>query len=221
MLHKKISPMIAALLAVSVLALVCPATGLAHRVTIFAWSEGGTIHTESKFSGGAPVHEGKIEVYDASSDELLLHGKTDEQGNFCFPIPDQAIDRKTDLRIVIHGGAGHLGEWTVSADEYPPRLSDAPTVEEAAHNPQTPAQSAATNQAEQPPGFQPTMHSLPRTPEIEQAVEKIMDQKLAPIYRTLNELKQDRIGLTEILGGIGYIIGLAGTAMYFSNRRKE
>jgi nickel transport protein len=28
-------------------------------------------------------------------------------------------------------------------------------------------------------------------------------------------------GLTEIMGGIGYIIGLVGLALYFSNRRRK
>ena len=39
----------------------------AHKVTIFAWVEGDTVHTESKFSGGRVAKQAPIEVYDRTS----------------------------------------------------------------------------------------------------------------------------------------------------------
>jgi len=56
---------------------------LAHKVNVFAWIEGDTVHTESKFSGGRRAKGATVEVYDAA-DLLLLSGKTDDRGCFSF-----------------------------------------------------------------------------------------------------------------------------------------
>jgi cobalt/nickel transport system permease protein len=56
---------------------------------------------------------------------------------------------------------------------------------------------------------------------VEQMVEKAVDEKLRPLRREVAALRQaaQRPGVTEILGGIGYIIGLMGLALYFKYRR--
>ena len=82
-----------------------------HRVNLFAWVEGDTIHVESKFSSGKHVKAGKITVSDAEGTELLT-GLTDENGAFSFKIP-----KKAELKIILEAGTGHRGEWTVAAGE--------------------------------------------------------------------------------------------------------
>ncbi len=57
----------------------------AHKVMVFAWVSGNTIHTESKFSGGRKVKAGKIEVFDPQG-KLLLSGKTNSPSRY----PNQA-----------------------------------------------------------------------------------------------------------------------------------
>jgi hypothetical protein len=89
--------------------LVLPAPGNAHRVNLFAWIEGDTVHVESKFSGGKRVNAGKITVLDSEGGELLS-GITNENGEFSFKIP-----KKTDLKVVIEAGEGHRGEWSINA----------------------------------------------------------------------------------------------------------
>ena len=58
--------------------------------------------------------------------------------------------------------------------------------------------------------------------EIEAVVSQAMDRKLQPVITMLLKLQEqsEKPGITEILGGIGYIIGLMGIAMYFKSRRK-
>ncbi|MBU4401100.1 MAG: hypothetical protein KKE86_17450, partial [Planctomycetes bacterium] len=51
---------------------------LAHRVLVFAYAEGGTIHTESKFIPDTPVRQGKILVQDQKTGKVLLSGQTDD-----------------------------------------------------------------------------------------------------------------------------------------------
>ena len=54
---------------------------------------------------------------------------------------------------------------------------------------------------------------------MEAVVNAALDAKLAPIKRAV--LEKSGPGLVEILGGIGWIFGLAGTAAYFRSRRRD
>ena len=63
------------------------ANALAHRVNIFAWTEGNEVVAECGFNGGNKVKQGQIAVYDAATGAKLLEGKTDDEGGFRFPIP--------------------------------------------------------------------------------------------------------------------------------------
>jgi len=83
----------------------------AHRVNLFAWVEGDTVHVESKFSGGKKVKAGKIIVTDPQGNELVK-GTTNEKGEFAFKIP-----KKTDLKIVLLAGTGHRAEWIIPVGE--------------------------------------------------------------------------------------------------------
>jgi nickel transport protein len=92
-------------------ALTTPA--LAHRVLVFAYTEGDTVHTESKFVPSTPVKQGKIMVIDQKTGKELLTGQTDDQGKFSFKIPPEA--QKADLKIVIEASMGHRGEFLLKA----------------------------------------------------------------------------------------------------------
>jgi len=97
----------------------------AHRVTVFAWVEGDTVFVESKFPGGRKVSGGKIIVTDSKGVELLT-GKTDDQGEFSFKIP-----QKTELKIILEAGMGHRAEWTIPVSEMEsvPPSADMPAAE--------------------------------------------------------------------------------------------
>lgn len=46
-----------------------------------------------------------------------------------------------------------------------------------------------------------------------------LDAKLAPLKRDLAAQRNAGPGLTEIIGGIGWLLGLAGMGLYFRGRR--
>ena len=178
---------------------------LAHNVTIFAWVEGDTVYTESKFSGGRKAQNAPIEVYDAQGDKQL-EGKTDENGEFSFKIP-----KKTALTIVLLAGMGHRSEWTIPLDEVAPGLPD-----------QTAAKmrmkvGKKTNQREAQPVSLPPVSAS----DIESAVEKALDQKLKPLVKLLTESRKQGPSVSDIFGGIGYIFGLMGVGAYFHYRKKK
>ena len=189
-------------IAAGVFLLFAPVRALAHKVTVFAWVEGDTVHTESKFSGGRVAKEARIEVYDAAG-QKLLEGTTDDQGHFAFKPP-----RPEALRIVLIAGAGHQNEWRVAAEEF----TDAPA-------PPAPAAPAA---ASPPPSTDPAAGgTLTLTPgEFQTMIDQALDRKLAPIMHHLVALDKGP-SVSDILGGIGYIIGLVGLGAYLQSRRKS
>jgi len=168
---------------------------LAHKVTIFAWVEGDTIFTESKFSGGKRAINAHVLVFDIQGKQLL-EGKTDHNGEFSFKIP-----KITDLRIVLNAAMGHKAEWTIPESE----------IREA---------SGLLGNKRPGESSQPLAVGLSRE-EIRDLVEESLDKKLGPIVRMLTELQSKGPSVTEIVGGIGYIFGLMGVALYFKNRGKQ
>ncbi len=182
-------------LLIGVLVLIS-APALAHKVTIFAWVEGDRVFTESKFSGGRKVTGGKVAVFDRQGTRLL-EGKTDEKGEFSFRVP-----KLTDLKIVLNAGTGHRAEWTITESE----ISQAGSREEA-------------REAAPPP--QASTDLCVRVDEIREIIDESLDRKLTPIVKMLAELQTKGPSMTEVIGGIGYIVGLMGIALYFLSRRKK
>jgi nickel transport protein len=197
------------------LLLVCSQVG-AHKVTVFAWVEGDTVHVESKFSGGRKTVAAPVEVYD-SQGNLLLKGVTDDQGAFAFKAP-----QKTEMKIVLLAGMGHRGEWTIQRSDFentdvatpsqPPKTDSpsSPMTDKDQENRSAPSQSA--------PAL--TTESV-SADEIRSMVEEAIDKKLKPVMKSLADMRQSGPSLTDILGGIGYIIGLVGVAAYVSSKRRN
>lgn len=190
------------------LAWALPSTALAHKVNVFAWVEGDMIHTQSKFYGGKKVQNGAVQVLDDLGN-LLLEGRTDDQGEFSFKTPV-----KTGMRIVVSAGMGHQGEWRLSPDDFsgsPAPESGGATL--SSRNRPLAAEEGAAAPQRSGPGATPD--------EIGAAVEKALDKKLAPVLRAVSKLEERETSLRDILGGIGYIIGLVGVAAYVAGRRKK
>ena len=192
--------------------LFLPVSVSAHNVTVFAWVDGDTIQTQSKFSGGKRVKNAPILVYDFK-DVLLLEGKTDGKGMFSFKIP-----QKTALKIVLKASMGHLAVWKLRAEELgetesktavQPTRMKAPLVTD----------SGSAGIEKNVDVFESTKISLGRR-EIEEIINASLDNKLRPITQMLADAMNQGPGFTEIMGGIGYILGLVGIALYFANRKK-
>jgi nickel transport protein len=178
-----------------------PAAVQAHKVSIFAYVDGDTVYTLSKFSGGKKVKKGRIEVYDSENNKLL-DGLTDDQGEFAFKIP-----KKAALHVVLVAGTGHKNYWDIPLEEIS-GMADEP-----------PAGKAITPTVDKQAGATPP--AVMDSGALQAAIEKALDRKLKPVMRLLAESQQKGPSLSEILGGIGYIIGLVGIAAYFKSRREK
>jgi len=186
----------------------------AHRVNIFAWVEGDTVYTESKFGGGKKVKNSVVIVYDTEGNQLLT-GKTDEKGRFSFKIP-----KMTGLKVALKASMGHGAEWTIPAEEInpPAHLSEKNSPESTEKAADEPVPSTAIKTAEK---LSDSVGVHQKQPELENLIDDALDRKLAPIVQILIDLRDKPPGLSEVIGGIGYIVGLVGVALYFANRRKK
>jgi nickel transport protein len=184
---------------------------LAHRVLVFAHVEGDTIHTESKFVPNTPVRQGEIQVLEQKTGKVLLSGKTDDRGKFSFKIPSEAAAQKMDLKIVAAAALGHQGEWLLKAPSYLPGAKAA-----------TAAPSAAPAPASTPTPAAPGTKTAAVDPQLlEEVVNKALERQLGPIKEKLAEMAVHRTSLTDILGGLGYILGFFGLWAYFQSKRKK
>jgi len=182
----------------SILILSTNLPALAHKVTIFAWLEGDTVFTESKFSGGKEAKGAQVLIFDKEGKQLL-EGKTDNKGEFSFMVP-----KLTDLRIVLNAGMGHRAEWMIPESE----------IQEAGAY----SVSKKGGESSQPTGAGGISVNKE---EIKGLIEESLERKLRPIVRMMAELQSKGPSVTEIVGGIGYIFGLMGVALYFLSRRKK
>ncbi len=204
--YTRISKVIAFfLLAVLYLTMTAP-WALAHKVLLSAYVEGDSVFVEGGFSDGTPCKNAGIEVFDPSG-KKLLEGKTNEDGEFSFKPP-----QKTDLKLVLNAGMGHRGEYTVPADE----LQGVVVGNQATKTEAMPAPTAETRKPRE--ASEAVARIDPK--EIESIVDRVIQKRLRPLTQLVAK-SQRKTGFspTEIFGGIGYILGLMGIAMYFRYRK--
>lgn len=96
----------AALLAVVLLA---PVPASAHGLSVFASAEDGVVLVEARFSGGGPVREGTVRVYDAR-DRLVLTMPLAPDGTARFELGE----RRDGLRVEVDAGDGHSDYWILT-----------------------------------------------------------------------------------------------------------
>lgn len=175
---------------------------LAHRLNVFAWVEGGQVVARCNFGSKRPAVNAEVKAYTGGGNDLLAQGQTNELGEFAFPLPANIAE---GIKIEASAGQGHKGEWILDA----PKPSPAATVEsEASAPPLT-----------RTPRSNPT--SSPAASITREELESILSRSLAPLHREIAELRQGKPGAAEIVGGVGWLIGLAGICFYFMARTKK
>jgi nickel transport protein len=170
----------------------------AHKVNVFAWVEGDMVFVEGYYPGGKKAQNSPVEVYNVEGVKLL-EGRTNEKGEFSFKIP-----AKEDLRIVLTAGVAHKNDFIITAAELglSESLSDAPDTKISE---KVAAPSSATVDMGQ----------------LEVMIDQALDRKLKPVIQLIRNTRKEGPGVTEIVGGIGYILGLFGLLMYFKSRKER
>lgn len=150
----------------------------AHRVNIFCYWEGFTLLGEGYFSGGNPVKNSKIEIYDRETGVLIATAFTDEEGKFSLP-----LETTRDLKVVLLAGMGHRAECVVSSNKIAETKESGVTV--------------TTHQEDV---------GVVDYKKIEGIVEEKIGPLREKIVSL--EEKSKRPTVQSVLGGIGYIVGI-------------
>jgi nickel transport protein len=181
---------------IGLLMLMVPLPAFAHKVNIFAYTEGDTVYTESYFPDGRKVEDGLIEVYDSQGNKLL-EGRSDKDGQFNFKLP-----KKDDLKIVINASMGHKNWYLLSRDELPQTIEQEP---------------------QQPESKKSELGGIAQidSEQLKKIIDTSIDEKLKPIKRLLIKSQQKEVSFTEVIAGIGYIFGIMGIFFYFLSKRKD
>jgi nickel transport protein len=185
----------------------------AHKLKVFATAVGTHVDGTAYFVGGGPAHGAKVSVQTIGGEPLATL-PTDEDGKFVF-----AATMRIDQVIVVDAGDGHSARFTISAADLPESLPAAgmpgPSPEGA---PET-ADAAATAAKAGVPAVSPIFAAQAAVP-IEDLVGQAVARQLRPLREQINDY-EDQIRLRDIVGGIGYIIGIAGLTVALRNRRRE
>lgn len=168
----------------------------AHKVMVFALAEDGRIHVEGYFADGKKAQDSLVEVFDPQGAKLL-EGRTDKEGSFSFQIPE-----KTSLRIVLTASMGHKAQFIVPEDEIGPSSQPMNVTK------------TAVGQVRKGKEM-----DLLGPEQIRTIVDEELDKKLDPLIRAVLQSQAKGPSIHEVLGGIGYIVGIMGVIMYFRSKR--
>jgi nickel transport protein len=178
---------------------------LGHKVFVFGSVRGQLIAGEAYYLGGDPAAGVRITVLDPAG-KMLGETTTDEEGDFTFQ-----PRVRCDHRLVADAGMGHQAEHTIEAAELPAELPGGASGD--APHPSAPLPSAGSV------GEHQHAHGLPGDDLAVQT--EALSQQLTALRKDLDKWRAE-LRLQDILGGVGYILGLAGLAFYFLGvRRKE
>ncbi|EGV16525.1 hypothetical protein [Thiocapsa marina] len=184
---------------------------LAHKLQVFAFAEGPRIGGSAYFAGGGAASGARIEVLDADGAKLAELAP-DGEGRFVY-----SAQAPVDHLIRAITGDGHQAEWRVSAAELAAGFGSQGTVVGDGANPdQIPVSVIADPDA----STAARRSAVDLDPALESAIERAVARQIRPLREQL-VAAQDRVRLQDILGGIGYIIGLTGLALWWKSRRRS
>lgn len=173
--------------------LLCCPPAPAHEIHISAHAHGTSIEGEAYSHDKSPVPNAKVTAFDPAG-EKIGETTTDEKGEFRLE-----PRFRCDHRLLLDTGDGHGAECTVPAAQLPASLP--------------------------PRGEVPEAHSHAEEPDHEHAepdhdqLEAIRSQ-IVELHEQLDGYEQ-KTRLRDVLGGIGYIVGIAGVAFYFLGVRRR
>jgi nickel transport protein len=180
---------------------VIASTAYAHKVNVFAYVEGDQVYIQGYFSDGSKAKNSQVTVYTSDGRELSK-GQTGEDGEFTFPTQG----KQQGLRVVLNAGMGHQASYDIPNDEMAGTTASA---------------SPPPSQDPAPLGDEPLAGDDSAAPAriSEATVRKAVAEGVLPLAREISELKERR-GFSDIVGGIGFIVGILGMFAYLKARQE-
>jgi len=184
----------------------------AHRVRVWAIASGDKVVCHGSVGRGAKAQNCDVRVY-LPDGRTVAEGKTDEQGRFAFRPTVRA-----DLKIVLDAGEGHRAEYVLPAKDLPKGLSAGPAPD-STDQPADLGTTAPAGPDSEPARTSPAVIDEARLKAlVAEAVDEKLEERMTPVLDRLAEMSDRRPGATEIIGGIGYFLGIMGIVLYYRSR---
>ncbi len=181
----------------------------AHKLQVFAFAEGDRIEGTAYFAGGAKATGARILIRDAEG-RTLAQLTPAHDGSFSY-----RARTPIDHLIVAESGDGHRAEWRITAPEL---AGGFPTADATGSTHVTsPVNLTPTEMNSAQSTESPTPPAIGVDPALIAAIDRAVARQVRPLREQLITV-QDEIRLRDILGGLGYILGLTGFALWWQSR---
>ena len=171
----------------------------AHRLDLFVTADGAVIQGTATYSPGGPASRGTVS-FRAPDGSDLGEAELQSDGTFAFQTPVRC-----DITIIVDTPDAHRASYTLPAAELPAAL---------------PAWSPDNERAAESVGEEAAPVVLNAPDDLLPLVERAVSRQVAPLRQEIAALERS-IRFRDILGGLGYIAGLAGLLLYFKTRRPK
>ena len=192
----------------------------AHKLNVFYDIENGKIVIYSYFSDGKPLVNGRVKLIDALSGKVILKGKTNKEGIFiCNFLPP------SNYKIVVEGKFGHRGVTEILKEDILD-FSDNTSFENQGKF-FVDKNKIKKDNIDYSKNLNLTTFInnqeliLKKLSQLESRLVKLEAQN-NHIKKTLLKLQKtlSKPSLIEILGGIGWILGIFGGIAFFVCKKK-
>lgn len=181
-----------------------------HKLNLFTYVEGNTVHVEGYFADGGKAKLSEVIALDAA-EQVIAEGKTNENGEYSFQVPGPA-----DVQIVLDAGLGHQAQYLLAANEFGNGTTSPGGVTHDADN-------AAPNTMLPPgEGTPSTPNNAPETydAQLQALVQRAVTNGIKPLAREIDALK-NKTTLQDVVSGFGYIVGAFGIWAYTQARKQK
>jgi nickel transport protein len=194
-------PRFAPILTAAILLVFGGSSAQAHKLKVFATAVGNDVSGYAYFSPGGRAQEVAVTVTLPDGD-VVQHLTTDDQGEFHF----SASQRATHT-ILVDAGDGHEATYHVPADELGGSLMATAAADPAA------SEAAVAS----PSGGGP---SAIADTQLATVIDQAVARQLRPLREQIDAW-QEKIWLHDVLGGLGYIIGIGGLVYGLTGNRRS
>ena len=176
---------------------------------VFAYPQADQVCAEAKFANGAPARGAEVNFINDEG-ESILKAVTSDEGKVCIALP--AGFKPAPLTVVVNAGEGHQNRWKISREEF----SGAEASKEPLLLAYEPKKTVGVTSSNPKLYTQKDLDNAVRLAKEDQETRVIV-----PLRRELAQAQNPGISLRDIVGGLGWLIGLGGIFAWLSARRKN
>lgn len=180
----------------------------AHKIKVFATVDQDIVNGYAYFSSGTRVRSPRVDFYDSNGTNISgLVG--DENGQFTL-----AVTCRSDYLIKVSTDDGHQADWRLAEDEFGLDLPSCNPLAVGGH-----IIVSAGNSTDITGNESIGANIVDIGPVIRDELVPLKGQ-IARLQEQIDLLSEKR-RLQDILGALGYLLGLAGIAFYIMGRRLD